>query len=288
MLLFAFVHFNRLYITCNTNYKNSNTTLVINVEKNKKYLKSYESVSEDIKYLTNSLVRLKIMACLYEKPQNMKDINDLTGISYSSISSNMHDLELKGYLYRKSNKYFLSNSLKLKIENLMEFKEVLILLNEFFNILDKHLVDMIPNQSIAELYLLGNANLLEADDVDVYRMYNYIENSLVLANEVKCIFPFYYDGFNKKLNALIEINKPVEAIIPHNLTKTFEEKSSIKSLSTFKGKNNFLLICTDDVMILGLFRENGHFDQNRLLTSKNPDSIKWAENLFENFKNLNK
>ena len=171
---------------------------------------------------------------------------------------------------------------------ILEFNEVITLLNEFFNILDKHLVEMIPNQSIAELYLLGKASLIEADDVDVYRMYNYIENSLTLANEVKCILPFYYENFNKKLNALVEINKEVEVIVPSNLLNTFEEKSKIKNLSTFKGKYNFLLICTDDVMILGLFKENGYFDQNRLLTSKNQNSIQWAENLFENFKKLNK
>ena len=261
---------------------------MINVEENRKNLRNYDSVSEEIKYLTNSLVRLKILACIYFKPQNMKALNEQTGLSYSSISSNMHDLELKGHVYRESNKYFLSNAGKLKIENLLEFKEVITLLNEFFNILDQHLIEMIPNQSIAELYLLGKANLLEADDVDVYRMYNYIESSLSSANEVKCILPFYYEAFNKKLNALVEIGRNVEAMIPYSLLTTFEEKSKIKDLSTFRGKHNFLLICTDDVMILGLFKENGYFDQNRLLTSKNPDSIRWAENLFENFKKLNK
>ncbi len=272
----------------NKNTKISNTTLVINVEKNTVHLKNYKSISDEVKHLTNSLVRLKILACLYEQPQNMKDLNELTGVSYSSISSNMHDLELKDYVYRESNKYYLSNSVRLKTENLLEFNEVINLLNEFFNILDRHIVDMIPNQSVAELYLLGKANLIEADDVDVYRMYNYIENSLTMANEVKCILPFYYENFNKKLNALVEINKDIEAMVPTSLKSTFEEKSRIKKLSTFKGKHNFLLVCTDDVMILGLFRENGYFDQNRLLTSKNPDSIRWAENLFENFKNLNK
>lgn len=51
----------------------------------------------------------------------------------------------------------------------------------------------------------------------------------------------------------------------------------------------FLLISTNDVMVLGLFKEDGYFDQNRLLTSKNEKSIKWADNLFNNFKNsLNK
>lgn len=261
---------------------------MINVEKNKKYLKNYDSVSEDVKYLANSLVRLKILACLYAKPQNMKDLNDLTKLSYSSISSNMHSLELKGYLYRECNKYFLSDSVRLKIENILELKEVIILLNDFFNILDNHLVDMIPNQSIAELYLLGKASLIESDDVDVYRMYNYILNTLSAANEVKCVLPFYYDDFNKKLNELVENDINVEAMIPYELLTTFEEKSKIEKISTFRKKHIFLLICTDDVMILGLFNKNGHFDQNRLLTSKNPDSIRWAQNLFKNFKEINK
>lgn len=271
-----------------TNYKISNTTLVINVEENKNYLKNYDSVSEEIKYLTKSLVRLKIISCLFLKPQNMKDLNDLTGLSYSSISTNMHDMELKGLVYRKSNKYFLSNSLKLKVKNILEFNEVVTLLNEFFNMLDKHLVDMIPNESVMELYLLGKANLLESDDVDVYRIYNYIESSLMRANEVKCILPFYYENFNKKLNALVEIDRDVEVMIPYSLLRTFEEKSKIVNLSTFKREDNFLLILTDDVMILGMFKDNGFFDQNRILTSKNPDSLKWAENLFENFKKENK
>lgn len=261
---------------------------MVYVKNNEGYLKNYESISEDMKYLTNSLVRLKILACLYSRPQNMKSLNDVTGLSYSSISSNMHDLELKGHVYRESNKYFLSQSVRMQIENLLEFKEVINLLNEFFNILDKHLVDMIPNQSIAELYLIGEAILMEADDVDAYKVYNYIENSLTLATEVKCILPFYYEDFNNKLNALVEINRNVEAIIHYELLNTFEENSKIKKLSTFKKDCNFLLICTDDVMILGLFKEDGYFDRNRILTSKNSNSIKWAQNLFENFKNLNK
>ena len=41
-------------------------------------------------------------------------------------------------------------------------------------------------------------------------------------------------------------------------------------------------------MILGLFKEDGSYDQNRLLISKNNDSISWAMGLFENFKNENK
>lgn len=266
----------------------SNTTSVINVYENESFLNSYESISEEVKYLNNSLIRLKILAILYEKPLNMKDLNSTTNLSYSSISSNMHHLELKGHVYRHLNKYHLSNDTRMKIEQIVELNEIIKLLNEFFNILDCHLVNMIPNQSIAELYLLGNARIMESDGIDVYKMYNYMEDVLSNASDAKCVLPFYYENFNERLNNLVESDKEVEVMIPDVLFDVFEERSKIRNISTFDGECNFLLIVTDDTMILGLFKEDGYFDQNRLLTSKNEDSIKWANNLFENFKNENK
>ena len=95
----------------------------------------------------------------------------------------------------------------MKIEQILELNEIIKLLNEFFNILDGHLVDMIPNQSIAELYLLGKARIMESDGIDVYRMYNYMEDVLSNAADVKCILPFYYENFNERLNNLVESDK---------------------------------------------------------------------------------
>lgn len=147
---------------------------------------------------------------------------------------------------------------------------------------------MIPDESVCELYMLGKANLMESDDVDAYRIYEFIENSLFNADEVKCILPFYYENFNRKLNGLIRRRKKVEAMIPTTLQTKFEMKSRVKNISTFKGSNNFLLIVSDKIMILGFFKDDGYFDKNRLLTSTDAKSIEWANNLFENFKSKNK
>ncbi len=255
---------------------------------NNNYLENYESISKDVKYLTNSISRLKILATLYECPKTMKELTEETGLSYSSVSSTMHNLELKDFVYRESSKYHLSNSMRLEIENLLELNEIMDVISKFFNILDKHLVDMIPNESIAELYLLGQASLIESSDIDAYRTYNYIENALAEANCVKCILPFYYENFNKQLNRLVEDKKSIEAIVSQNIVHVFEENSNIENICSFKKDINFLLIVTDNVMVLGLFKDDGNFDQNRLLTSKNRDSIMWAENLFKNFKIENK
>lgn len=253
--------------------------------KNDEYIKDLDSIFEDVKFTTNSFVRLKILATLFEKPQNMKEMTGNTALSYSSVSSNIHDLELKNMVYRENNKYFLTNSAKVKIQNILELHRVIALLNEFFNILDRHIVDVLPNESVAELYLLGKANLMESSGVDAYRTYNFIEDALSKAQSVKCIMPFYQEQFFTALKELISQGKDVEILVPKDALVVFQEKSCIENLIPFDEYDSFLLIVTDDVMILGLFMENGYFDQNRLLTSKNEESIEWADGLYENFKN---
>ena len=263
--------------------------MVISVNVNQTCIENYETISEEMKYITNSLVRLKVLATLYEQPLNMKDINKTTGLSYSSISSNMFGLELGGYIYREGNLYHISNTAKLYISNILELKDTLKLFTKFFNILDAHIVDIIPEKSVAQLYLLGKAILVESSEKDIYRAYNIIGHALEKADNLKCVFPFFYEDFNKHINDLIDGEKSVEIAFPQNIGDNFEyslnlESDNVKS-TTFKGENNFLLVVTDKVMILGLFREDGNFDQNRIITSKKEECIKWGDNLFENFKN---
>ncbi|WP_458403434.1 helix-turn-helix transcriptional regulator [Methanobrevibacter sp.] len=252
------------------------------------YIENLDEIFEDIKFTTNSFVRLKVLATLFEKPQNIKAISDATGIGYSSVSTTIHILELKNWVYREHNRYYLTPSTRVRIENILELDQTILVVNDFFNILDSHLVDMIPNESVLELYLLGKAYLMESHGVDAYRIYKYIENSLSDAESAKCIMPIYYDSFFDALQGLISDEKDVEVLVPQNLLEIFEKKSGIETLKSFDEMDSFLLIITDNVMILGLFMENGFFDQNRVLTSKNKDALKWAENLFENFKNVYK
>lgn len=251
------------------------------LNENKNILEIYDSVSEDVKYVSNSIIRLRVLATLFEKPQNMKSLTEVTKLSYSSISSTLHGLELKNLVYRESNKYYLSNSLKILMKTILEVKDVVNALEKFFNIIHDHIVDMIPNQSIVELYLMKDANLLESDGLDAYKIYNFIEEILIGAKNVMCIFPFFHIDFNQILNDSYKKGNNVEIIVSREVFEIYEEKSEVKYLSSFDAKNNFLLIVSEKIMILGLFRKDGQFDQNRLLVSKSEDSIKWGKNLFK-------
>ena len=96
--------------------------------------------------------------------------------------------------------------------------------------------------------------------------------------------PFFYEPFFDILAKLASRNKDVEIMVPENLLDSFLEKSDIETFIPFEEYNSFLLIITENVMILGFFLENGNYDQNRLLISKNEESLAWANVLFKNFK----
>lgn len=258
------------------------------MKSNVNYLKHYNKVSDDIKYVSNSLIRLKILNALYDKPSDMKQLTASTKLQYSSVSTTLHGLELRGMIYRRSNKYYLVNSLKLQMKNIIQLAIIINLLEEIFNIVSGHVVSRLPQDSILELHLLNQAELLESEHVDMDKIANFIENTLIEANSVRCILPVYYEGFNNLLNDLVREDKFVELKVSRNLFKIYKKKSKAEYLSSFKGKNNFLLIITDTVMILGFFKEDHIFDTNRILISTSKDALKWANNLFRYFKKLNK
>lgn len=261
---------------------------MIILENNNEYLKSYNSVSEDVRYVSNSLIRLKVLKALYDKPQNMKELTNSTKLNYSSISGILHGLELKDMIYRKSNRYYLVNFLKLQMKNILELTSIINLLEEIFNLVEGHAIDRIPLQSVEEMYLLEDARLLESNSVDVDKIFNFIEDTFAQANSVRCILPIYHESFDFRLKDMILDDKFVEVKVSEAVFDVYNERLNARYLSSFEGKNNFLLIVTNEMMIFGLFRDDGIFDQNRLLISRSRDSLKWANNLFRYFKKKSK
>lgn len=274
------------------NYRLSNTGGE-NMNTIPRTIKNYELISNEIKFLPKSVLRLKILKSLYQSPLSMKELNTNENIEYSAISTNVHKLELDNLLYRKEGKYFLSNEMKLYMENLIELDKITQMLDSIFPILHNHVVHSIPKYSVCNLSHLENIELLEADGLNVYKTYDFIEESLKHAKYVNAILPFSYENFNNQFNELLFKNIDINLVVPVSIGKIL-----IKSIDTSKENlkidffkddesNPLLLICTDKKMILGLFKNDGAYDQNRLLVSSNKNSIDWANELFENFKKNN-
>ena len=87
-------------------------------------------------------------------------------------------------------------------------------------------------------------------------------------------------------------NKEIHLISPSDI-KEFLLKNIKASKSNVKidfldlDENDcLLLVCSDKKMMLGFFKDDGVYDQNRLLTSTNDECIEWANELFNNFNRI--
>ena len=62
-------------------------------------------ITNDIKFLAKSEIRLKILSELYNEPNNIRGLVKQTKITYSSVSNNVGKLEKNNYIKKINNKY---------------------------------------------------------------------------------------------------------------------------------------------------------------------------------------
>ena len=62
--------------------------------------KDFQNFQDDLKFLINSEIRLKILGCLYNSSASIKEIEEKTGYSYSSILDNINKLEQRKFIFK--------------------------------------------------------------------------------------------------------------------------------------------------------------------------------------------
>jgi len=112
---------------------------------------------------------------------------------------------------------------------------------------------------------------------------------------VKAIFPYLHPEYPKLIENVLKNKGTVELIIPQSIFKEliFRINGKTRRKAIKKGKlrvynfkenlNLYLTICDRNIG-LSLFKNDGSFDQNRILISNDIKSYKWAQKVFDNIK----
>ena len=85
--------------------------------------KDFQNFQDDLKFLINSEIRLKILGCLYNSSASIKEIEEKTGYSYSSILDNINKLEQRKFIFSIDDKFYLFNKTKIKLTNVLSFNK---------------------------------------------------------------------------------------------------------------------------------------------------------------------
>lgn len=255
----------------------------------------HNDINNDIKFLAKSEIRLKILNELYKKPNTVRGLVKKTKITYSSVSNNVLKLEEHNYIKKIKSKYHVNPMSEVYLKTLMDFKTSLDMVSDYKSFWNRHDLNQLSINSVRRITDLKDSQLVETTPVDIYKTHNTIKNQIMESQNVKAVFPYLHPEYPELIEGILKNKGSVELIIPQIIFKDLMfhinvkiRKNAIKrhKLHVYLTKNKlnlYLTIC-DDTMSLGLFKNDGSFDQNRILISDKTDAINWADELFNHVK----
>ena len=264
-----------------------------NAESNK--MDKDNDINNDIKFLAKSEIRLKILSELNEEPDNVRGLVKKTKITYSSVSSNIGKLEKRNYIKKVNKKYYVNPMTEVYFNSLMEFKHSVDLINTYDAFWDKHNLNQLSIESVKNITDLKDSQIIETTPVDIFKTHNTISKQIIQSKKVQAIFPYLHPEYPKLIERVLNNGGTVELIIPTTIFKELimriDEKTRKNAIRkgklrvyNFKNDLNLYLTLCDNNISLGLFKNDGSFDQNRILVSNNSKSYTWASELFKHIK----
>lgn len=258
---------------------------------------NHNEINEDIRFLAQSEIRLKILSELYEHPNNIRGLVKKTKITYSSVSNNINKLEENKYIRKVEKKYYLNPIAEIYFKALMDFKKSIDIIYNYDSFWNKHNITQLSIDSMKNITDLKDSELIETTPLDIYKTHNTTKKQLIESKNVKAIFPYLHPEYPELIETILKNGGSVELIVPRGIFKAIMspindrlKKDAINNgnLIVYTVTNDldlYLTIC-DEKMSLGLFKNDGSFDQNRILVSDNKMSHEWAEELFKHVKHM--
>lgn len=262
----------------------------------KNELNDFKNIQKEIKFLTNSDNRLKILHCLLNSPQTLKGIHEKTGLNNSSISINISSLESKGYVVNINNIFYLTNAAKMILTNIFYLNKSINFLDKNTDFLNMHKLDNLKFDALKDISPLESSELIESTPFDIFKTVKLYKEFGFGSKSIKTIFPFMYPQINEIFTDWFENDVEIELILEKKVSDAFiesfnnykfdKESNSKISVKTIQKGLDFALFVTDEVIILGFYKNDGKFDPNAVYISKENEAILWGMDIFEEYKNI--
>ena len=252
---------------------------------------AYEYIKDDLKFITTSSIRTKIILSLNED----KDLTDLKyqlELKPSSISHALKRLEKENIVSKKGKKYSLSPLGKvysIKSQNFFRSFEAIKNCEKIFL---NHLIDGIPPFLIKKMGCLANSIIVESTPIDVIKPHTYYAKLVSSSVNIKALssifyYPFldlYFDRLKKEAKAEIILTPLIlDAMIKNADRERLEKKISSNDLKFLKVDEDVQIAftVTEKFLNFGLFLNDGIYDATMSLVNYDEEAIKWGEELYD-------
>lgn len=253
-------------------------------------LKLYEEVKEDLKFVSSSTVRTKIIISLTKGTTKLKDLKEDLGIDSSSILHAMKKLEDKDLIYKKDDEYLISQTgvvIGLKLIDIIK------LLFIFKDNEDLMFDSDVPQSIVSEFKDLHFSDFILPKTAD-FSFADYFSNYISESDNIRAVAPICNTNIIETCKMIVEKGKKLDVIINPSVFKKSREYldadvfqqliDSIKekniNLWTIEQDLNISFFITDKFVVLGFLITDGNEFTLKDMISYHPNAIEWGNRLF--------
>lgn len=249
--------------------------------------KPYEEIKNDLKFITSSDVRAKIIISLKEGPKKLGELKDEVHVNSSAILHNMSQLENKNLIIKEFQDYSLSPTGKITAINLISMMNAIYLLKNNKDFLLNHDLKEIPTCLFNEIECLEYLEIVKSHFNDILYAYS---DQISESEYIKCIIPFS-EVIDEFICNVLYQNIDSHIILPKKTLNDIIKKINLKKSKILDKKDNLkltihnnlklVLILTDNFLLLNLPEKNGKNDFKTNLVCQGEDAVYWGNKLFD-------
>jgi predicted transcriptional regulator len=254
----------------------------------------YKMVEKNLKFLTSSGLRNKIILSLSDGVKGLEAIKSETGSDSSTIIHAVRDMEQERLVIETKEGYHLTPIGKILSLKLLDLVKTLHTLEEHQDFWMNHDINGIPDEFLERIHEVKEYDIISSSPKNIWRSFSMYLELVRKAKEFRGVSPIFHPDFvtivEKLAKRKIDINIIITEDILDSILKALDTRQRNDLLETLK-TNNFCLWITDlnprvaftvtnSILSLALFLKDGTFDTSHNLISKHNQSLKWGRELF--------
>lgn len=247
----------------------------------------------------SSTCRVEILEALANGSLSGREVEERVGFDGSTVRRNLKILEDDGWLRREDGAYVIDSEKGFLVDHLLEISGCFDAYFSNQDFWEGHDTSPIPSDLKSRLHALSGAEVVKGSTSDPRAALEEFGQMLKGASWSKMLEPVYVPEFVELSKELYDVGTSEEIVA---VPEVHERHAS--NASGFDGYEDVLrrkvsegnleiwllddlrirLTVTDEFLSLHLPREDGTFDLNRMLVSRDDEARDWGVELFEHYR----
>ena len=256
---------------------------------------SYEGVKDELKFLTTSGVRIKLLISLNKESMTMDQFRDEFGYRTSTILPVLAELKSKDMIYKDDRQYGVTPYGKLISSKLIDFVETLHMFKTQEQFWKNHETHVIPDLFFRNIGSLGRSTIIEDMPADLFATHRHFTELLGECEVVNGVSPFIHPDFPDLFKVFVESGAAVRLVVTRPVLKLMSDRHKDVLQRVANMPNFSMRVIDEDVRVaftvtekllsIGFFRPDGTYDYSMDLVSEDTAAIGWGNALFEYYWN---